>query len=165
MMSIMAHSFPNSRSFASAAVLFFVFMFVASGCSVQYSKPDGSPPPHAVVKVHGTTWRAIAILGKRASFFPGQKMDAHFLLRGGERSVSGSAGCNDFHGVYELRGERLSFGSLGTTRMACSPKIMEQERKFLGALRSTVSYVISGRRLILFDSDGRTVMELIPARR
>ncbi|MCF8383255.1 MAG: META domain-containing protein [Chlorobium sp.] len=139
-----------------------MLLFMAAGCSAPYSKPDGGRPSSAP-KLIGTTWRAVEILGRKASFFAGQKMDAHLILHSGGR-LGGSTGCNNVNGVYNRNAGKLSFTSLGTTRMACSPNIMEQERRFLGAMRSTAAYEISGRRLILFDRGGRAVMELIAVR-
>lgn len=146
----------------SASALLLLLLFMAAGCSAPYLKPDGSRPSTAP-RLIGTTWRAVEILGRKASFFPGQKMDAYLVLHGGE-SLGGSTGCNNVNGVYSRNAARLTFTSLGTTRMACSPDIMEQERRFLGALRSTAAYEISGRRLILLDRGGRAVMALIAVR-
>lgn len=142
-----------------------ILFFAVTGCTVQYARPDrpGGVYPDEGMRLLNTTWRAVEIMGRRASFYPGQKMDAHIILYSYGR-VSGSTGCNNLNGNYTSHRGRLSFGSIGTTRMACSPRIMEQERRFLDALRITASYDISGRRLILFDSRGRTVMELVAAR-
>lgn len=159
----MRYPFPAVRIPASLCILLLALFFIASGCSVQYARPDGGARK-SEPKLLNTTWRAVEIIGKRASFFPGQKIDAHFVLRSGDGRVSGSTGCNNLSGVYTLKAAKLSFGSLGMTRMACLPKIMEQESRFLDAMRSAVSYRVSGRRLVLLDRSGRSVMELIAVR-
>ncbi len=46
-----------------------------------------------------------------------------------EGRVSGSSGCNDFQGIYVIVRERLRFGSLAETGMACPGRIGEQERR------------------------------------
>lgn len=155
---IMRHQF-----FPPVYVLLLSALFVISGCSPRYARPDGGYPPSGP-QLLNTTWRAVEILDRRASFFPGQKMDVHFVLHARGGRVSGSTGCNNLFGVYSRHASRLSFSSLGTTRMACLPPIMEQERRFLQAMRATDSYRISGRRLVLLDRGGRSVMELIPVR-
>lgn len=146
--------------------LLLLFLLVAvTGCTVQYTRPDrpgGGYPPDGP-QLLDTSWRAVEIMGRRASFYPGQKMDAHIILSRDGR-VSGSTGCNNLNGSYTRYPGRLSFGHVGTTRMACSPRIMDQERRFLDALRMTASYEITARRLILFDGRGKTIMELIAAR-
>lgn len=144
-------------------LLFCLFTF--AGCTVQYTKPDGPGGgyPSSGPQLLDTSWRAVEIQGRKASFFPGQKMDAYIVLNRGGR-FSGSTGCNNLNGSYTRYAGRISFGSPGTTRMACSPRIMQQERHFLEALRQTASYEMSARRLSLFDGRGRTVMVLIAAR-
>ncbi|WP_425409604.1 META domain-containing protein [Hyphococcus sp.] len=52
--------------------------------------------------------------------------------------ISGSGGCNSFSGSYEIGGEGVSFGPVASTKRACPPAIMNQERKFFDVL-STVS--------------------------
>lgn len=138
-------------------MLLFSLFFITSGCSVHYSKPDKKVP----VSSGSSTWRALEILGTKASFLPGQKIDVHFVLHKGDRRVSGSTGCNNFSGFYTRKGNRLSFHLLGTTYMACSPRIMAQERRFLQAMESVASYRLAGHRLTLFDRNGKRVMMLI----
>jgi heat shock protein HslJ len=159
----MRHSLALFRHISPLSVLLPFLFLTMSGCSTRHAMPDGGHSP-AGPQLFNTTWRAVEILGRKASFFPGQKIDAHFVLHSGDGRVSGSSGCNNLFGGYRRQPGRLSFSSLGTTRMACMPSIMEQERRFLDAMRTTVSYRISGRRLVLLDSGGRSVMELIPVR-
>lgn len=49
----------------------------------------------------------------------------------------GSAGCNHWFGPYQLEGQRLTFGELGSTRKLCAPALMEQEQRFLKTLADT----------------------------
>lgn len=161
-MSIMSYLLRPRPLRRSASVFLLLLLFMAAGCSAPYLKPDGGRPSPAP-RLIGTTWRAVEILGRKASFFPGQKMDAYLVLLDGGR-LGGSTGCNNVNGAYSRNAARLSFSSVGITRMACSPDIIDQERRFLGAVRSTAAYEISGRRLILLDRGGRSVMELIAVR-
>jgi heat shock protein HslJ len=46
--------------------------------------------------------------------------------------VAGSGGCNRVMGSFEVDGDQLRFGRMGSTRMSC-PDGMEQERRFLEA--------------------------------
>src|SRR6056297_75681 len=48
--------------------------------------------------------------------------------------VAGTTGCNRFFGTYDLTGEGLSFGQLGSTMMACPDALMMQERRIFEAL-------------------------------
>ncbi|UCG24826.1 MAG: META domain-containing protein [Chloroflexota bacterium] len=76
------------------------------------------------------------------------------LFTGG--TVSGSAGCNDYSGPYELDGAQISVGPLANTEMACAEPegIMEQETEFLAALQSVATYVIDGDTLDMRREDG-----------
>ncbi len=72
--------------------------------------------------------------------------------------ASGSAGCNTFSGSYKLREDRLEFGPLATTRMACEPAIMEQEGRYLAILGAARSYSRYGSgSLSVIAPDGRAV--------
>jgi len=70
-----------------------------------------------------------------------------------ERRVSGSGGCNSFDGSYELDGDRLTFGPLASTRMAC-PKGMDTEQAFHEAMGRVSGWKIEGQHLELFDTAG-----------
>ena len=56
-------------------------------------------------------------------------------------------------GSYTLDGERLTFGQMAGTMMAC-PQGMEQEKAFHDALAQTRDGVSSAKRLELFDDTG-----------
>jgi heat shock protein HslJ len=72
--------------------------------------------------------------------------------------ASGSAGCNSFSGSYQASEGRLEFGPLATTRMACTPDIMEQEQRFLAILAATRSISRYGNGSVsLIAPDGRAV--------
>ncbi|MHA7852411.1 META domain-containing protein [Roseovarius sp.] len=49
--------------------------------------------------------------------------------------LAGSTGCNRFFGTYDLTGEGLSFGPVGSTMMACPDALMMQERRIFDALK------------------------------
>ncbi|WP_395665896.1 YbaY family lipoprotein [Methylocella sp.] len=73
--------------------------------------------------------------------------------RGG---VSGSGGCNRYFGKAEIDGDRIRFGKLGSTQMACPEALMEQERRFFGVLEEARSWIVDPlrRKLTLFDASG-----------
>ena len=74
-----------------------------------------------------------------------------FTLLAEGRKVQGSAGCNRMTGTYKLDGEKLKFGPLATTRMACPD--MQTETAFLKALGATTRYEVSGSSLTLYGAD------------
>lgn len=73
--------------------------------------------------------------------------------------VSGSGGCNRFTGQATISGDTISFSSLASTEMACSPALMDQEQKFHAALGAAVAFRISPpeRKLVLLDDAGKAV--------
>lgn len=68
--------------------------------------------------------------------------------------VSGSAGCNRFHGDFEVDGKTLSLGPLASTRKLCEDEVMAQERQFLAALASVATWDIARGMLDLHRADG-----------
>ena len=84
--------------------------------------------------------------GKLKSVMGDKEITAEFKSEDGQ--ASGSAGCNQYFGGYELSGSKLSIpGPLGSTMMACPEDIMEQERVYLQALQAAESYEIDGDEL------------------
>lgn len=68
-------------------------------------------------------------------------------------NVSGNAGCNRYFGSATVKGDEIIFGQLGSTRMACSPAIMNQEQRFLTALTAVRSWRIDAERNLLYMSN------------
>ena len=80
------------------------------------------------------------------------------LMFAEDGTVSGTTGCNRYHGSYVLDADELSIGPLATTRMMCAPELMEQEMAFLGSLPSAARPVVEGSNLRLADLDDATVV-------
>ena len=75
--------------------------------------------------------------------------------------TTGIAGCNIMRGRATIEGEKLYFGPLTTTQMACRPAVDDQERKFLRALDETRLFVVEGSFLRLKSAEGKGLMTLI----
>lgn len=61
----------------------------------------------------------------------------------GKGRVSGAAHCNLFSGVYLLTAERLSIGSVTSTRRVCVGDAMQGEQVFLRALQAVVGFDVA----------------------
>jgi heat shock protein HslJ len=72
--------------------------------------------------------------------------------------VSGSSGCNRFHGAFTVKGNALTIHPLATTRMACEGAIMVQEQEFLSALQSATTWDIVRGMLDVHRTDGERVL-------
>lgn len=101
--------------------------------------------------LENTYWKLVGLEGTPLA--PTQR-EAHIILRPAERRVSGSGGCNGIGGGYKLDGDRLSFGQMIRTMMAC-PTGMDIESAFLAALGKTRGAKVSGQELTLLDAEGR----------
>jgi heat shock protein HslJ len=75
--------------------------------------------------------------------------------------ATGSGGCNSFSGPVTINGDAITFGALATTKMACTPALMNQEQKFFAALAATRSYRTRGPYLMLYDAAGTVRVKLI----
>ena len=80
---------------------------------------------------------------------------------GEDGSLSGSAGCNNFLGVYEVDGDeiRIELGPL--TMMFCEEPegAMDQESAYLEALETATTYKILGDVLVLKNEAGQEVLK------
>jgi putative lipoprotein len=81
---------------------------------------------------------------------------------GADGTVSGSSGCNRYHGSYTLGGESgIAIGPLASTKMACAEaELMTQEQQFLAALAASVTYERAPQGLTLMDATGMITVTL-----
>jgi heat shock protein HslJ len=98
----------------------------------------------------GPTWVAIELAGTPVPLTPAERQPSLEFVAGGR--VAGSDGCNRVRATYRLDGERLSFGPVAATRMAC-PGLESVIARFEAALRGTVRFELAGGRLRLFGRD------------
>jgi putative lipoprotein len=68
-----------------------------------------------------------------------------------EGRVAGKGSCNRFFGSVQVSGESISFGALGSTRMACPDAVMTQEAAYFNALQNAERYVIDGSSLLIYS--------------
>jgi heat shock protein HslJ len=113
--------------------------------------PEASAPPAPAAALEGTEWRLVDIGGQPSPAGADSTRHPGFTLLAEGRKVQGSAGCNRMTGTYQLDGQKLKFGPLATTRMACPA--MQTETAFLKALEATTRYEVSGSSLTLYGAD------------
>ena len=80
-------------------------------------------------------------------------------------SVSGTAGCNGFHGPWRLTGATLSIGPLMSTKMACEPaEVMAREAAVMADLgASTALRAGTDGGIELLDAIGALRLTLVAA--
>ena len=96
-----------------------------------------------------TYWKLIDLNGKPVAGGDRETREAHLILKKEENRIQGHSSCNRFFGSYTL-GEmnRISFGSIGSTKMACFDE-ENVELRFFDVLGKTDSYTIVGDTLSL----------------
>lgn len=122
-----------------------VFFILAAGLLVPGCADTGQDSHMPLL---GTTWNLVE-MNNREIQHPGPQIPhMHFE----EEKVTGNDGCNNFFGGYTLDGNKLKFGMLASTRMAC-PKINDLDIEFNKMISMTSSYRINGNKLELFEND------------
>ena len=94
-------------------------------------------------------WRLEHVKG--ASGFDASITSMELRADGGFGST---VGCNRIVGKPKIEGEKVSFGALASTRMACIGPIAEVETKYLAALNAARSFHVNGEWLTLLDESG-----------
>jgi putative lipoprotein len=102
--------------------------------------------------LENTYWK-LTHLGDAPVSVAERQREAHFILHPADKRVSGSGGCNRFTGGYELAGDRLNFGRMAATMMACADT-MDSEKAFLSALQQAARARIREQHLDLLDASG-----------
>ncbi|MDH6569320.1 heat shock protein HslJ [Streptomyces sp. SAI-117] len=107
----------------------------ADGDSITFREKTAPP-------LKGTRWS----LGKNA-----------YLTLTKNDTVTGSLGCNTFHGRATVKDGTIEFGRLATTRMMCAGPVMKTERELAGILSGKVSYQQEHKTLEITKAPGRSV--------
>lgn len=94
----------------------------------------------------GTAWRLEDLAG--AGVLDRVEATLEFPEPG---KVAGNASCNRFFGSAAVAGASLTFGALGTTRMACAEAVGNQEAKFLRALEGAERFSQQGSTLLVYS--------------
>jgi len=102
----------------------------------------------ATKPLEGPYWKAIELAGKPMPAQDPQR-GAHLQFEAGGR-VSGSDGCNRLTGTYQWSGDRLTFGQMAGTQMACL-NTADTEEAFRNALKNVARFTINADRLEFFD--------------
>ncbi|MCO6449698.1 MAG: META domain-containing protein [Caldilineales bacterium] len=115
--------------------------------------------PGPAVSIEDTEW-LLAGYESASGGMVGAVLGSGASTRFSGGDVSGSTGCNDFNGSYEIDGEMLSISELASTRKFCEtpPGVMGQESQVLDLLPQVASYQIKQTTLELSDADGTVIL-------
>ena len=123
---------------------------------VMAAQSSCEAPSGSAASLENTYWKLVTLRGKAVEA-PDRQREPHLILQPAQTRVAGSGGCNRLAGGYTLAGERITFGRVAGTMMAC-PQGMEQERLFLEALSMVARWRIEGQRLELVDARGEVLL-------
>jgi len=122
-----------------------IFLVVIAGCAngPQSATRDGGVT--ASPSILNTTWLLEDLGG--AGVLDRARATLAFTEPG---KVAGSGSCNRFFGSVAISGQSISFGQLGSTRMACVPAVATQEANYLKALADAERFVLDGPFLLIY---------------
>lgn len=106
--------------------------------------------------LENTHWKLLTLHGKAVPR-QGQSAQLNLLAQG---RLAGSGGCNRLMGSWSQQGERLQFGQVATTRMACQGAAARTESGLLKVLEHTAGWRVHGDRLELLDAKGKLLAQL-----
>jgi len=72
----------------------------------------------------------------------------------GDGKFSSTVGCNRIAGEPRVEGDRVSFGALATTRMACQPALGATEMKYLAMLNAARAFRLEDSKLVFLGENG-----------
>ena len=131
-----------------------IFMLILAAAILTLTACSGTGA--AQPDLNGTSWTLTSIQGKPVL------TDTQPSLSFDNGQASGSGSCNGFGGNYTVSGNKLTFGPLMSTMMACYPtEVMDQEQAYFSALSATASYRVDGNRLTLLDAAGNVLAEFV----
>lgn len=111
------------------------------------------------VPLAGTVWTVDGLVTKEAVDHYHSVPPATLTIVGDQ--VSGSTGCNQFHGSVTLAGSTLTFGPLAVTDKGCSGDALRLQDGVLARLKGKLTYTIDHDRLELRRSDGTVGLDLV----
>jgi heat shock protein HslJ len=114
----------------------------------------------AEVQVLDGSWQVNGFNNGRDAVI-GLKGDAPIMLTFKAGALTGDAGCNTFRGAYVVDGKGVKIGTLAASRKACAEDVMKQEREFLAALESAVTWTVEGDTLDMHRADGQRALMAI----
>ena len=96
------------------------------------------------------TWVAVELTGTPVPLTPAERQPSLRFVAGGR--VSGTDGCNRIQATYTVAGDRIAFGPMAATRMAC-PGTESLAGRFEAALKGAQRWRLASGRLQLFGQD------------
>lgn len=122
-----------------------IFAIILFGVTSTFARAD---------ELSGIQWTLVYANGRQVT-----NSNAYFeIARNGDR-FTGNTGCNRMFGVVDVKGQRIDFGNIGTTKMMCKlPAGSVSETAFVNALEKANKFAVNGNTLYVFDQRNRTIL-------
>jgi heat shock protein HslJ len=128
------------RSYAGALVM--------TALGVAGAQASGDPPFLG-------KWRIVEVRG--ADAFDTSKTMFEVAADG---RVATTVGCNRIVCMPTVDRDRMTFGAMAATRMACPPPLDALETKYAAALEAARTWRAEGTKLLILDGNGETAVTL-----
>ena len=122
---------------------------------------SGSKSPAIILP--GTKWQLLSYSLNNA-VVSGTDVSTITLLFDDAGNLSGFGGVNRYFGSFNLEGNAISLGPIGSTKMAGPEPLMALETVYFGLLESATSVSVSGNSLNLADVSGNILLTFEPQR-
>src|SRR6187431_3249470 len=142
----------SSTSIQSSSVAPSSEATVTAATEAEVTPSESPSPPNGGLL--NTYWKLILLNDKEVVVSNSQSQPN--IVLNAENRITGSDGCNNITGSYLLDGEKLTFGEVAGTRMACAEG-GEQAQVFNAALTKVASYTVHSDQLELRDATGLVV--------
>lgn len=100
--------------------------------------------------VYGKQWRLSELNGRRI-----EKTKAYFEIAAKDSRMSGNTGCNRMFGAATIKGKKIAFTKIGSTRMFCMGEPGRIEAEFTKAMESARKFTVTADMLDLYNGGKR----------
>lgn len=116
-------------------------LFLITSCSAL--KPNSDLP-----KLGESVWNLTAIEQRPVNF------DGRAFIKFDEKEnkISGKALCNSYFSDYEMIGQKITFSSVGSTKMYCEG-MMDEENQIITQLQKTKRYEVKSDFLYFYSGE------------
>jgi heat shock protein HslJ len=105
--------------------------------------------------LQGSEWKPLLINGEAVP----EETSAFIQFRSKGR-LEGYSGCNRLFSEYEVDANHILIGPVAATRRACADSVMLREAALATALEQARTWYRERIRLVLFDAEGRPILEM-----
>jgi len=126
--------------------------------SFALHQAGATPNQNDAERLAGTKWQLVSSgrPGLEKPVLAGSTITLAFDAKG---QAAGSAGCNGYGAPYEVQRNRITFGKITRSLMACAQAgVDQQEQQFLQALETLVRYALFEDRLTIWYAGGNEVL-------